>query len=581
MPLFSADLAHGIQIVSATAKTAGGRTREAHERLRGLRSNTPVVVRGLVRVRDAAPPGRGVGGDVRKIGTREIELWDVQPLNEFPKDIIFKADTNFPPEQRHLQIRRDKRIRDALAFRSRAAGVCRSVLGGLGFEEIDTPVLFRSTPEGAREFIVPTRNRGLAYALPQSPQQFKQLLMASGISRYYQMAKCFRDEDSRADRQPEFTQLDLEMSFASGEQVMQCVEELVRSLWRELLAIDLPSPFGRLTYREAMSRYGSDKPDLRLRTPPLSRIDHMLPLDLIGKLSRLRDPAVEMHLLPLGAAAGCLPRETREFVRAFMESPDALAFLDNPDGGPGIFVYDSGRPLSGLHAFGFEAAGEVERALHPEDGDLIVIQARRDVPFAGGGTALGRMRSILYRRAAEAGLLPEPEGFEPLWITDFPLFSPSCDSEPGQGGAAGLASTHHPFTAPKTRRDVDLLLTDPSTAIGEHYDLVINGVELGGGSRRIHHAGMQRFIMSDILKMSEARIADFGHLLEALRAGCPPHAGIALGFDRLVAVMLGRNSVRDVMAFPKGGRGEDLFVKSPSVMSEEALRTYHLRVRDD
>ena len=369
------------------------------------------------------------------------------------------------------------------------------------------------------------------------------------------------------------------MSFATGEDVMQRIEALVTRLWKDLLDLQLPSPFPRMTYTQAMSMFGSDKPDIRLGMP-INRIDHLIPADLISMITSLTKPIVEVMIFQTAAVLDSDPGKTRKFVTEFMDSPEAAPFLENPEGGPGIFVYDSRKPLQGLQPFGFEAAEEVERLLEPEDGDLIVLQARRQAPFYGGSTPLGNMRLALHKAAVSQGHLKAPQGFEPLWITDFPLFSPANASEPGQGGAAGLASTHHPFTSPKSAEDVDLLTTDPSRVIGEHYDLVMNGVELGGGSRRIHNAQMQRFIMEEILKMTPERVAEFSHLLEVLGAGCPPHAGIALGFDRLIAVMLGKESVRDVIAFPKSGKGEDLLVKSPGLMSEDVLKTYHLQLRE-
>ncbi len=359
---------------------------------------------------------------------------------------------------------------------------------------------------------------------------------------------------------------------------MNCVEVVVRDLWKALLDSELPQPFPIMTYKEAMSCYGSDKPDLRLGTKSFSRIEHLLPADLISKITPLTDPVVEALLLPLGKLAS--PKETRKFIGEFLESPEARPFHENSEGGPGVFVYDSGRPLSGLQAFGFEAAEIVEDLFNAEDGDLIILQARGNVSFTGGSTPLGHLRLALAKAAAVKKLLDIPQSFKPVWVTDFPLFSPSNESEPGQGGHAGLTSTHHPFTSPRSAEDVDLLQTDPTKVIGEHYDLVMNGVELGGGSRRIHNAEMQEFIMKEVLKMPWERLGEFSHLLEVLRAGCPPHAGIALGFDRLIAVMLDKESVRDVIAFPKNGKGEDMLVKSPSKMSEEVLQTYHLKLRN-
>ncbi|KAK0883281.1 aspartate--tRNA ligase msd1 [Friedmanniomyces endolithicus] len=571
-----------VQIVSTATKHADSISLP-HRLLQDLAHHTPVVVEGTLKGRQApktskaSKHGAPVSEKPTTITGLELKLENIVPLNTLPDDLIVTEDTVFGPNQRHLQIKHDETIRDALRFRSKAARFVRDHLADShGFEDFETPLLFKSTPEGAREFLVPTRSPGLAYALPQSPQQYKQILMASGIPRYMQIAKCFRDEDLRADRQPEFTQVDLEMAFASGEDVMRTVESTVRALWKRMLHIeDLPLPFPRLTYEEAMSRYGSDKPDIRLGSE-ITRVDYMLPVDLISKIGPHAEPIVDVMKVPISKDTS----STRKFVVDFMESAEALPFLQNPDGQPGIFIVDSRKPLQGLQPFGFEAAEQVDEMLALEDGDLLVLQARKKLSLAGGSTPLGNLRLALHKAAVKQGFLPALKGFAFTWITDFPLFSPNSDSDPGQGGSAGISSTHHPFTAPKSPEDVDLLLTDPLQATADHYDLVLNGVELGGGSRRIHNAEMQAFILRDILKMSEVRMRDFDHLIEVLRAGCPPHAGMALGFDRLVAVMLGRESVRDVIAFPKSGRGQDLLVKSPTMMTEEQLKTYHLRLRD-
>lgn len=578
--LRSSDDSHSVQLMALLKRNPEDERLMSMEsqqniaKLLSLNSETPIAIKGIVRDRKAKPQYPRTG----HIDEVEIDLIDILPLNHFPKDI--NPEIVFPPEQRHLQIRFDKKLRDALKFRSRAAQSIRAELcGDRDFIEVETPLLFKSTPEGAREFLVPTRDKGFAYALPQSPQQYKQILMASGIPRYVQFAKCFRDEDQRADRQPEFTQVDLEMAFATGEDVMTAVEATVKRLWHDLLGIQNLKAYPRMTYHDAMSTYGSDKPDVRLESK-ISRIDYMLPVDLISKIGPLKDPIVEVMKIPISNQ----PSRTRKFVTQFMDSPEAIPFNNNPDGQPGIFVYDSRRPLSGLQAFGFEAAEYLEETLNLEHGDLLVLQARKNEPFfSGGSTPMGNLRLALHDRAVAWEYLPAPTGFEFLWITDFPLFSPSSSSEPGQGGSAGLSSTHHPFTAPKTAQDVDLLLGggDPRAVIAEHYDLVCNGVELGGGSRRVHNHAVQEFILRDILKMSEERLQDFAHLIEVLRAGCPPHAGMALGFDRLIAVMLGRESIRDVVAFPKNGSGEDVLVKSPSKMTEDQLQTYHLRLRGE
>ncbi|KAF2454312.1 tRNA synthetases class II-domain-containing protein [Lineolata rhizophorae] len=576
VPLSDKNLARTIQIVSCPDDPMA----TSHVTLKSLRSHTPVLISGFVQKRKQKPRKRSSeSGGYNLYDHVEIKLHDVQPLNNIPDDIIFGTEKIFPPEQRYLQIRTDNDIRNALKFRSNAAQCTRNYLSGdKQFVEVETPLLFKSTPEGAREFLVPTRTKGLAYALPQSPQQYKQILMAGGIGNYFQIARCFRDEDLRADRQPEFTQIDLEMSFAAGRDVMNTVEALVKQMWRELLGINIPGSFRELTYEEAMSKYGSDKPDLRFGME-IARIDYMLPIDLVTKIGPLLDPIVEAIKIPNEHRDA---KEARTFINAFIDSPDARPFVSNPDGQPGIFIYDPRKPLSGLQPLGFEAAEQLEEMWELDEGDIVVIQARRNKSFSGGSTTLGSLRSALHRAAVEHGLVPKisKDDFKFLWITQFPLFSPNEEDAPGQGGTAGFSATHHPFTAPLAEEDVTLLAKDPLRVRADHYDLVVNGVELGGGSRRIHHANAQEYIFRHVLKMSEERIADFTHLLDALRAGCPPHAGFALGFDRLVAVMLGKSSVRDVIAFPKNNKGEEPCVKSPTIMTMSQLDTYHLALKE-
>lgn len=560
---------HSLQVVAFSKN-------DASEKLKSLNAHSPVAVRGTVQKK------KGKASDAAEKpaeDTWELVLEDIHPLNDFPKDIIMTPETVFAPEHRYLQLRSDAELREALRFRAEVRNECKKELENCQppFVEIETPLLFKSTPEGAREFLVPTRRARLAYALPQSPQQYKQILMASGVPRYYQFARCFRDEDLRADRQPEFTQLDLEMSFATGDDVMRTIEGVVRRLWSTLMKDPAPEgPFRRMSYQEVMAKYGSDKPDTRYGLE-LMRLDHLLPVDLVMKISPLQDPIVEAFKLE---SQDNDPAETLKFISQFLDSPAGAPFNNNPHGGPGVFVYNGKQPLCGLQPFGFEAAEQIEELLDPDHGDLIIIQARPRAPFSGGSTPVGDLRRAIHAHAVSTGFSPAPTGFDFMWVVDFPLFSPSSDSEPGQGGAAGFSSTHHPFTAPKTAADVDMLLTDPTQVVADHYDLVVNGVELGGGSRRIHDAAVQEFILRDILQMKPERLVDFEHLLDALRAGCPPHAGLALGFDRLVAVMLGKESVRDVIAFPKTGKGgDDAMVRAPSPMTEEALQTYHLQLR--
>ncbi|KAL2199892.1 tRNA synthetases class II-domain-containing protein [Corynascus similis CBS 632.67] len=607
--------------ITSTFKELDSPGHAANQALRNISLYSPVSVTGTVaqlysnaqteqaaaveQVNKSSRPG----SFPEQVFRIDLDLQSIQPLNIFPKDIIVSKGVQFPPSARHLQIRFSDPLRARLLVRPQIAFRLRKSLNDLDFTEVETPVLFKSTPEGAREFLVPTRRPGLAYALPQSPQQYKQMLMASGVRGYYQFARCFRDEDLRADRQPEFTQLDLEMSFATGEDVMRTVESIVSDLTiflnsnfsvvdegedvylaprKSLKAADqevptprsryLMPPFPRMSYEEVMTRFGIDKPDLRIPFE-LHRVDHILPPSFVSMITHLEKPVVEaFKFRPNPIEEDKV--STSGFIDELMrELPPALA--QNPDGAPVALIVDSARPLRGLSPLGFEGAGALENGEIPgfndlEDGDVVVFQAREDKPFQGGSTALGTFRNLVYQAAVSKRLLPRDQSFQFLWVTNFPMFTPDNETDPGQGGQAGFSATHHPFTAPLTDEDVELLVTDPLKARADHYDLVVNGVELGGGSRRIHVARMQEYIMREILKMTDAGVAQFSHLLEALRAGCPPHAGFALGFDRLVAVLTYTDSVRDVIAFPKSMKGEDLTVKSPGRITKKQLDTYHL-----
>ncbi len=345
-----------------------------------------------------------------------------------------------------------------------------------------------------------------------------------------------------------------------------------------------------------MARYGSDKPDLRIPftvSPPykalasltylcspssqIHRVEHVLPHSFIQMITKLENPVVEAIVLQRKDISAAEPPSMKD-VAAFLDSlPTAL--LNNTDGAPAPLIFDPSKPLNGLSALGFEAAEKLETMQGLEEGDLLIFQARENKAFEGGSTALGRIRTALYDFAVSRAFLPRDNSFRYLWINEFPMFTPDNDDDPGQGGAAGFSATHHPFTAPFSQADFDLLGTNPLAARGDSFDLVVNGVELGGGSRRIHLAQMQEDVMRDVLKMSDERIAQFAHLIEALRAGCPPHAGFALGFDRLMAVLSYAESLRDVIAFPKSKKGEDLMVKSPARMTDADLERYHLSLR--
>ncbi|KAI1761284.1 tRNA synthetases class II-domain-containing protein [Hypoxylon sp. FL1150] len=638
---------HGpIQIVSSWYVEESSWQR-AHQYLKDIPAYSPVVAAGRLqpshRELDSSPPG-----------SPEPQSWDLKLrtitcLNPFPKDIIVSKDAVWPPKSRHLQLRFDPLLRARLYFRSFLQQTLVSALRKASFTSIETPILFKSTPEGAREFLVPTRRPGYAYALTQSPQQYKQILMAGGIHKYFQFAKCFRDEDHRADRQPEFTQLDMEMAFATGMQMIPLIKKIVRSVYTDIhrnfllredadgvrrpvkispqreaptgvrrMNIDTApeeakptkgegsryvfAPFRSMKYEAAMRDFGSDKPDLRIQLPYVSsvsfvdeypashhclvyanlhwQIHHIngnnLTSDFIKMITSLENPIVDSCNFRLGIP----PRDAGKFIRQFMAALPNTTFKLSPESTPAVFVYDSGSPLNGLSALGHEAAQQLEEAVSStwgqyEDGDIVIMQARKDEPYYGSSTDMGRLRTAIHEAAVKEGLIPKDPTFRFLFVHTFPLFTPNGD-DPGQGGASGFSSTHHPFTAPLTPLDFDLLKTNPLKARADHYDLVLNGVEIGGGSRRIHVAEVQEYIMRDILQMTDEGVAEFAHLIEALRAGCPPHAGFAFGFDRLVSVLLDMPSVKDVMAFPKSNKGEDLMVGSPSKITPAQQKMYHI-----
>ena len=348
-----------------------------------------------------------------------------------------------------------------------------------------------------------------------------------------------------------------------------------RQLAHEYARRDIPhlAPlyFPRISYNEAMQSWGLDKPDRRLGSQ-IYQVQDFLDPTLNAKLSPLEDPVVDMMRVKVDN-----PAKTRNFICSFLDRPSSSAYIDNPHGAPGIFVFDPSQPMSGLSAFEQEAADKICKLLLPARGNLLVLQARPNHPFEGeSSTMIGNLRRELQMAAIDEGFSAKPRRHEFLWIIDFPLFSPINNTDPGQGGTAGIKSTHHPFTAPKTADDVEKLVTHPLSCKADHFDLVIDGVEVGGGSRRIHDSKVQEMVLKDILKVPEKQAEEFRPLLEALRAGCPPHAGIALGFDRLMAIIRQTSNVRDVIAFPKSANGVDKMVGAPSEIGAERWAEYHM-----
>jgi aspartyl-tRNA synthetase len=463
---------------------------------------------------------------------------------------------------RYLDLRREP-MQKALRLRHATSRSARQYLDENGFLEVETPVLYKSTPEGAREFLVPSRmHDGQFYALPQSPQLFKQLLMVSGFDRYYQIVKCFRDEDLRADRQPEFTQIDIETSFLSEREVQDLMEGLIRHVWKQVLGVDLPA-FPRLTYAEATSRYGSDKPDLRV-TLELTELTDLMKdsgFKVFRSAAELKDGRV---------AALRVPGGNDQFTRKELDDLTPFVAIYGAKGLAYIRVNDPSKPNEeGLQSpivkfLSPEILAKVIERTGARAGDVIFFGAdRRKVV----NDALGALRQKIGREKGHS-----EEGWRPCWVLDFPAYE--HDEESGRWIAA-----HHPFTSPKDEH-VELMESDPGKVLAKAYDIALNGWEIGGGSVRIHRSEVQAKQFRVLGIGEEEQRAKFGFLLEALAFGAPPHGGIAFGFDRMVAMMAGVDQIRDVIAFPKTQRGQDLMVEAPSPVTEKQLRELHIRLRN-
>jgi len=527
-----------------------------------IRNEYVLRVTGKVRRRPAGTANPDLPSGEVEVLAHEIEILnpsvtppfqlDEEHLNENVRLTHRVIDLRRPVMQRHL------------VLRHRVAMAVRRYFDSLGFLDIETPMLTRSTPEGARDYLVPSRvNPGHFFALPQSPQLFKQMLMIAGFDRYYQITRCFRDEDLRADRQPEFTQIDVETSFLDEAEIRGIMEGMVRTVFKEVLAVELPDPFPVLAYADAMRRYGSDKPDLRvpLELTELTDVARTVDFKVFRQAAVLKDGRVAGLRIPGGGSL--LTRKEIDDFTAFVAIYGAkgLAYIKVNDASkPG----EEGLQSPIVKFMSADALRTILERTGAKDGDVIFFGADRAKIV---NDALGALRTKIGH---EKGLAAS--GWKPLWVVDFPMFE--YDEEEKR-----WAAMHHPFTSPKDGHE-QRLESDPGGALAKAYDVVLNGWEIGGGSVRIHRAEVQSQVFRALAIGEDEARRKFGFLLDALQYGAPPHGGIAFGLDRIVSLMAGAEAIRDVIAFPKTQRAQDLLTQAPSEVDERQLRELHIRLRE-
>ena len=538
--------------------------KEVFDTATKLHAESVIEIVGKVRVRPT-------GTNNEKIATGQVEVLvkeltvlnhaDPLPFQIDDPEAAAKVAEETRLQYRYLDLRRPEMTHN-LRLRSKVAIATRSFMDEQGFLEVETPTLFKSTPEGAREFLVPNRREpGTFYALPQSPQQFKQILMVAGIERYFQLARCYRDEDLRADRQPEFTQVDIEMSFIDREDIYALIEGLLKKVWKTALNIDIPTPFKRISFEEALNRWGIDKPDTRFGMELVDFTE-----DFKASTFKVFSGAVAnggvvkaMNAKGMaGATQGQIETMT-EYAKSFGAKGLAYIKVENGEWKSPIVKFFSEAEKTALTT-----------KLNIEQGDLILFAADH---WLNACEILGKIRLYCADVLKTQGkLVIDPKQFNFLWVIEFPLLG--FDREQNR-----WYSSHHPFTAP-VAEDIPLLKTDPKKVRGQHYDIVVNGVELGGGSIRIHQPDVQKTVFEDILQIppDETKLR-FGYMLEAFRYGAPPHGGIALGFDRLCAILCGTTSIRDVIAFPKTAKGTCMMTDSPSHVTARQLRDLYIEVK--
>jgi aspartyl-tRNA synthetase len=538
--------------------------KDLFERAAALRSECVVSVSGKVRQRPTGTSNSKIPTGEIEVGVSSLDVLNVAEVLPFPVDdpeVASKVNEELRLKFRYLDLRRPEMARN-LRLRSKVATATRVFMDEQGFLEVETPILFKSTPEGAREFLVPNRREvGTFYALPQSPQQFKQILMVAGVEKYYQLARCFRDEDQRADRQLEFTQIDIEMSFIEREDIYSLIEGLLKRIWKKALDIDLQTPFKRMAFQEAINRYGIDKPDTRFG------------MEIQDFTEEFRTSGFKVFSGTVANHGVVKALNAKGLAGATQGQMDTMTELAKSFGAKGLayIKVEGGEWKSPIVKFFSEAEkAALAKKLAMEEGDLILFAADQ---WLNACEILGKIRLYCADLLKTQGKLSIPaHRFDFLWVVDFPLLS--FDKEQNR-----WYSSHHPFTAPVVE-DIASLKSDPKKVRGQHYDIVVNGTELGGGSIRIHQPELQKTVFEDVLQISpdETKLR-FGYMLDAFKYGAPPHGGIALGFDRLIAMLCATPSIRDVIAFPKTAKGTCLMTESPTPVSARQLRDLHIEVK--
>ena len=526
-----------------------------------LKPESVVGVAGRVTLRPAGTANPNLTtGDI-EVDATALELYNLSDTPPFPLDDAAgdKVNEDLRLTYRYLDLRRPK-MRRNLEVRHRATKSVRDYFDAEGFIEVETPILFKSTPEGAREYLVPSRiHPGEFYALSQSPQQFKQILMVAGVERYLQIARCFRDEDLRSDRQMEFTQIDVELSFVDREGIYALFEGMLKKVWRDILGVDLPTPFPRLAFQEAMNRFGVDKPDTRFG------------LELVDCTEVFRKSTFKVFASAAAGGGAVKALNAKGLADITQGELAGLEEVAKSLGAKGLaFIkVEGGEWKSPIVKFFSEAEkAELTRQLDPAEGDIIFFAA---APWEKACAILGRIRLECAALLQKRGKLSLPANqWNFLWVVDFPLMTYDEESK-------RFVATHHPFTSP-VPEDAGLLDTEPEKVRGQHYDVVLNGMELGGGSIRIHQPALQEKVFKDVLKIpADVVESRFGYLLRAFRYGAPPHGGIAFGLDRMVALLCGTTSIRDVIAFPKTQKAQDLMTQSPTPVTAKQLRDLHIQ----